>query len=157
MDGNRSGLAAQLWQEKRAPLIFASGVYDGPRLFRLLSARGIPPSALDAENCSLTTPQNAQFTAAILQAKGIKRIILITDAPHIQRAMWDFEAQGFEVIPKPTAIPNQITGGDRVFLIAREYFFLTTTWIADRLNLRPGVDATLAKLLATAKEYGQGR
>lgn len=155
MDGQRLELAAQLWRAKRAPLIFLSGVYDGPRMLKLLATGGVPRQGLDAENCSLTTPQNAQFTAAILKARGTDSVILITDAPHLQRAMWDFAAVGLQVIPKSVPVPSQITGSDRTFLIAREYFFLITTWLADRLNLRPPVDAELAKLLAAAREYGQ--
>jgi len=38
----------------------------------------------------------------LLSAKGIQRIILVTSAEHMTRAVGLFRHQGFEVIPAPT-------------------------------------------------------
>lgn len=53
------------------------------------------------EERSRTTWENALFSAEMLQAEGIHRIVLVTDAWHMQRSRWSFERTGFEVIPAP--------------------------------------------------------
>ncbi|HAT85679.1 MAG TPA: hypothetical protein DCS30_06890 [Rhizobiales bacterium] len=45
--------------------------------------------------------ENAAFSTRILQAQGIQRVLLVTNAWHIQRARWSFEQFGFEVISAP--------------------------------------------------------
>lgn len=53
------------------------------------------------EKNSRTTWENAQYTAKILHAEGIQRVVLVTNAWHMQRARWSFEQFGFEVISAP--------------------------------------------------------
>jgi uncharacterized SAM-binding protein YcdF (DUF218 family) len=154
LKGNRVTLAAQLWQQQRGPIIFNSGVYDSPRFQQQLLTTGLPNSALDGENCSLTTPENARFSAAILQARGARKIILVTDAPHSWRSRLEYEHQGFEVISAPISLPQTFTGLDRAFLMAREYFFLLTTSIGHRLG-DSAPDPSLTQLLQRARTYGQ--
>jgi uncharacterized SAM-binding protein YcdF (DUF218 family) len=55
-----------------------------------------------AENRSLDTAQNAQFSAAILKAAGIRKILLVSHAWHLPRARIEFEKQGLTTIPAPT-------------------------------------------------------
>ncbi|HAJ62838.1 MAG TPA: YdcF family protein, partial [Cyanobacteria bacterium UBA8543] len=120
----RINLAAKLWQAKRAPIIFHSGMGDTPRTLPLLEAKGIPKRAIDGENCSMTTPENAIFSAAILQAQGIKRILLVTDPPHMWRSLLEFSDEGFTVIPHTSPMPTNMSFLDKSFLTFREYFFL---------------------------------
>ena len=54
------------------------------------------------EPASATTAENARFSAAILRAAGIKRVILVTHAMHMARAQRVFSAAGLEVVPAPT-------------------------------------------------------
>ena len=53
------------------------------------------------EERSRTTWENALYSADILQAEGIRTIVLVTDAWHMQRARWSFEQAGFKIIPAP--------------------------------------------------------
>ncbi|MGR6738837.1 YdcF family protein [Pseudomonas chlororaphis] len=53
------------------------------------------------EGRSRTTWENAQFTAQVLEPQGVKRIVLVTQAWHMQRAVWSFEQAGFTVVPAP--------------------------------------------------------
>lgn len=53
------------------------------------------------EERSRTTWENALFSAQLLHAQGIHRIVLVTDAWHMQRSRWSFEQAGFQVIPAP--------------------------------------------------------
>ena len=56
-----------------------------------------------AEVRSLDTRENADFSAAILLPAGVRRIVLVTHAAHMQRAKLAFEQAGFQVLPAPTA------------------------------------------------------
>ena len=51
---------------------------------------------------SLDTIQNAAMSAAILKEEGVRRIVLVTQAFHMPRAVRLFRAAGLEVIPAPT-------------------------------------------------------
>lgn len=147
-----------LWNAKRAPTVFVSGTGDTPRMLPLLEAKGIPQTALDGENCSQTTPENALFSAAILQARGVQKILLITDAPHLWRSLLDFQAQHFTVIPYASPMPNSIRGLDRTFLIFRECFFLITStareWLV-RDRFPEAKTPELQSLVEQAQAYGK--
>ena len=53
------------------------------------------------ENQSHSTYENAAYTAAILRARGIQRIALVTEAYHMPRAEACFRRQGLAVVPAP--------------------------------------------------------
>ncbi len=55
------------------------------------------------EKSSENTLENAYHSYALLQPHGIKRIVLVTHAWHMPRAVYAFQAAGFEVIPAATA------------------------------------------------------
>lgn len=60
------------------------------------------------ESNSNTTAQNARLSANILLPQGKRRILLVTHAWHMPRALPTFQKAGFEVIPAPTmAISNK--------------------------------------------------
>jgi uncharacterized SAM-binding protein YcdF (DUF218 family) len=50
------------------------------------------------------TFENAQNAARLLQADGARRIILVTRATHMGRAVHEFTAAGLEVIPAPVGV-----------------------------------------------------
>jgi uncharacterized SAM-binding protein YcdF (DUF218 family) len=41
------------------------------------------------------------MSAEILLPQGIKRVVVVTQAWHMQRSRWSFEQAGFEVVPAP--------------------------------------------------------
>jgi len=53
------------------------------------------------ENRSRNTAENARNTVALLEQSAVRRIVLVTSAFHMARAVPEFEAQGVEVIPAP--------------------------------------------------------
>ncbi len=131
---SRVEVAAKLWEEHRAPLIFASGIGDAPRIVQRLEAKGIPTQSLDGENCSRTTYENAKFTAEILKPQGVKRILLVTDTPHMLRSRLTFQKFGFTVIPAASSNPAFLTESDKARLVLREYAGLVTYSLMGRLS-----------------------
>lgn len=59
------------------------------------------------EERSRTTWENAQMSAEMLLPEGIKRVVVVTQAWHMSRAVWSFEQAGFEVIPAPVGFLGQ--------------------------------------------------
>ncbi|MGE5387238.1 MAG: YdcF family protein [Betaproteobacteria bacterium] len=55
------------------------------------------------EATSNTTRENALHSAALLKAENIRRVVLVTHAWHMPRAVQVFRAAGFEVVPAPMA------------------------------------------------------
>lgn len=107
---DRVWMAAKLWHARRAPLIVASGGYD-PRshtqseaeaMRDLLVAFGIPARAIVLESTSRNTRQNATQTARLLDERGLRKILLVTSASHMKRALVHFREAGLEAVPVPT-------------------------------------------------------
>ena len=48
------------------------------------------------------TRANARNSAAMLRPAGVRKIVLVTEASHMPRALALFRATGLEVIPAPT-------------------------------------------------------
>jgi uncharacterized SAM-binding protein YcdF (DUF218 family) len=59
------------------------------------------------EDRSRDTAENAAFSATMLRAAGVRRILLVTDAMHMARASAAFERAGLEVVSAPTMFFSQ--------------------------------------------------
>jgi uncharacterized SAM-binding protein YcdF (DUF218 family) len=127
----RVKVAAKLWQEHRAPLIFASGAIDAPNMLKHLRLEGVPKQVLKEENCSRTTYENALFTAKVLQPQ-VKRIILITDYPHMLRSLLTFRNVGFDVIPHMSSLPLNIAPQNKTKMVFYEYIGLISYGLRGR-------------------------
>ena len=58
------------------------------------------------EQRSRTTWENARYTAQLMKTLGMQKIILVTDASHMPRAMYAFEHNGVDPLPAPTGFVN---------------------------------------------------
>ncbi len=157
---DRVNVAAELWQARRSPRIFASGRSDTPHLLQLLEEKGIPKQVLDGENCSLTTDENAIFTAAILQPQGIRRILLVTDSAHMLRSLLVFRAYGFTVIPYISPVPAHWNPKEKGILKLREYGGLVNYGLRGLLrpqHLSELKRPNLMNLVQEAQQYAQRR
>jgi uncharacterized SAM-binding protein YcdF (DUF218 family) len=100
--------AARLYhQAKACPLFVSGGKSDpsqpGPPCSRVmhdfLLELGVKASDLIVEDGSRTTYENAVESRRLLEARGIQKIVLVTDAVHMVRAAACFRRQGLEVVP----------------------------------------------------------
>lgn len=89
------------------PIVLSGGKVDSASLgepdahimHNFLIKMGIPKSDLIVEDASIDTHENAVESHRLLQERGIKNIILVTDAIHLCRASLCFRNQGLNVIP----------------------------------------------------------
>lgn len=144
--------AKQLWQAQRAPLIFSSGRSDAGALIWLLKKQGIPKTVLDGEPCSRTTEENARFTAEILKPQGVKRILLVTDPPHMLRSLLTFRSLGFDVIPHATQFPEKFNRRAKGLLVFREYFGLLSYGVRGRFLPREVPPDAVASVLTRSSD-----
>lgn len=109
--GDRVIYAAQLYRQKKAPIIVlsggrvewsGSGNAEAEDMATILTSIGIPRSALILEPNSLNTYENAKFVKPILERENLKKVLLITSATHMPRSLLIFQRQGMDVIPAPT-------------------------------------------------------
>jgi uncharacterized SAM-binding protein YcdF (DUF218 family) len=131
----RAQIAGNLWQAQRAPLIFISGRKDAP-LIRDLIFQQFPKALVAGEPCSLTTDQNAAFTASLLRPRGINTIILVTDPAHMWRSLLTFESFGFRVIPYFSPLADDTQSGNKRFLVIREGVGLLSYGLMGRYKAR---------------------
>ncbi|NMF60575.1 YdcF family protein [Pseudanabaena yagii] len=117
----RVDLGNELWQQKRAPKIFVSGMLDAQEIATHLKQKGVPHFKISGESCSQSTEENAQFTTALLYPQGIQKILLVTDVPHMLRSQILFQSYGFKVIPRMIPLPVQWSNNKQLKAVLREY------------------------------------
>ncbi|MBW4645941.1 MAG: YdcF family protein [Goleter apudmare HA4340-LM2] len=149
--GDRVIYAAQLYRQKKAPIIILSGgrvdwrgggASEASDMAEILTSIGIPLEAIVQEPDSLNTYQNAVNVRKILQARNIDKVLLVTSAIHMPRSLKIFQRQGIDAIAAPTD-----------FLISRqEVQELGSSPKAAILNLLPDTD-NLHKFTGALKEY----
>jgi uncharacterized SAM-binding protein YcdF (DUF218 family) len=132
--------AARLHRAGKAPLVVVSG---GPKPTRaeaesmgwLLEQLGVPPAAVVREDTSLTTHENCVRSREVLAAADIRRVLLVTSALHMPRALATCRAAGIDAEPAPT-----------------DY------WVADEdldaLDFTPRIEALLVSHLALHERIG---
>jgi len=105
-------LTYRLYRAGKAPLVICSGgnnpllgeageASEARSMSGLLEEWGIPAAAIEVEEASINTRENALFSYRLLSARGIRKIILVTSAMHMPRAAGAFRKAGFEVVPAP--------------------------------------------------------
>jgi len=99
--------AAKLHNETGLPVLVTGGApYGGAQSEAAQMARvlredfSVPVMWLEEK--SNNTAQNAQFSAALLNKVGVRKILLVTDAIHMPRSKRVFFQAGFDVVPAPT-------------------------------------------------------
>jgi uncharacterized SAM-binding protein YcdF (DUF218 family) len=102
--------AAELYRQGAACLVLVSGgkvsaAVPGPAFARVMQGflirLGVRESDLLVEDSSRTTHENAVESRRLLDRHHIRKIVLVTDALHMGRALRCFRKQGLEVVPAP--------------------------------------------------------
>jgi uncharacterized SAM-binding protein YcdF (DUF218 family) len=78
-----------------APTELASGMAD------LIAALGVPREKLLLEAESLDTKENALFSTRLLRTLPVDKVVVVTSALHMPRALKLFERAGLSVLPAP--------------------------------------------------------
>jgi uncharacterized SAM-binding protein YcdF (DUF218 family) len=138
MSSDRFIQTALLYKKGHIKKIIASGGQNGmfkednfveaEFIAQNLIGLGIPKEDIIIEGKSKNTIENAEFTFKHLQSIGIEnsKVVLITSAFHIPRAMETFKQAGIEVRPYPCAfsiLPSSIKFGPASLLPA--------SWVLD--------------------------
>lgn len=162
--GQRLLHGARLYRSSRAPLVVLSGgntfgsdtlEQEATAALQIMIEFGIPESAITIEARSRNTYENAVETARLLKSKGLRRILLVTSASHMPRAMAVFRSQNIDSIAQPTQIVSVdtevpvvlrwIPDAEHLYhtqLAIKEYlgFFVYRWrgWISDDYGFKPG-------------------
>ena len=138
--------AARLYRAGKAPLIIASGgavpwrdqrYREAPVMQALLTDWGVPPDSVLLESSSANTYQNATYTAELMANRGFGRVLLVTSALHMRRALATFRSAGVRAFPAAT--DYQVVENEHTIL-----------------DLAPDAEA-LAGSTAAIREYVAGR
>lgn len=95
----------QLYREGAAPVLLLAGGGKGPApearvMRRAALVGGVPEAALMTEPTSRDTLGNARETAALLRARGWRRVVLVSDRTHLPRAVPLFRLAGVEIVAR---------------------------------------------------------
>lgn len=110
-EGDRVLHGAKLYREGKAPKVILSGgrnewmgeaTPESIDMATLMKTMGVPESAILQDSTSLNTRENALNTKQIMEAQGIRRILLVTSAVHMPRSLLIFKKLGIDAIPAPT-------------------------------------------------------
>lgn len=97
-----------LYRKDLAPLLVFLGPKgdEGPAeaeiRAELARGLGISPQVILTETNAYTTREEALRIGTVLRAKGVQKILLVTEAHHMARARTLFERAGFTVLVAPT-------------------------------------------------------
>jgi uncharacterized SAM-binding protein YcdF (DUF218 family) len=84
---DRPERAAELFKDNAAPRIIVSGLGDCQINQQHLIEAGIPASAIQLEEKSTTTRENAEFTINLLREQKVESAIIVTSWYHSRRAL----------------------------------------------------------------------
>jgi uncharacterized SAM-binding protein YcdF (DUF218 family) len=108
----RQRYAARLAKASGLPVLTSGGLHYGtpPSEAELMAVSMQDDFGVTVhwkEERSRTTWENARMSAEILLPEGIQRVVVVTQAWHMPRAVWSFEKAGFSVVPAPVGFLGQ--------------------------------------------------
>ena len=131
---DRPERAAVLFKEHSTPLILLSGAGDARISRRFLITLGVSPQAIETENQSRTTKENALDAIKLLRKQHARRVIIVTSWYHSRRALACFEhyAPEIQFYSRPSYAGYRRDDWARLNLTRRiylEYFKLFGYWM----------------------------
>ncbi|MDQ6699338.1 MAG: YdcF family protein, partial [Acidobacteriota bacterium] len=137
----------RLFRAGKAPVILLTGgnipFLGAVRMTEAAAARdllrewGVPAESILLEERSRNTEENARYSYRILNAKGIRHILLVTSAFHMPRSLAVFRKAGFNSIPAPTDFRSGWGEPDLLFQLLpdSDNLSLSTTALKEWLGL----------------------
>lgn len=119
MSLTRLRYGVRLARDTGLPVLLSGGVVRrGPPEAELMRAAmeqdfGMAPRWV--ENRSRDTHENALYSAELLKAAGVSRVLLVSHAVHLRRAGREFAAAGIATVNAPTELPAPDDGEWTVF------------------------------------------
>lgn len=89
--------AAELFKARAAPRILLTGEGDDEINRQILLAHGVPARAIEVENKSKSTHENAVFSLKLLRSENVHSAILVTSWYHSRRSERTFEHYAPEI------------------------------------------------------------
>ncbi len=135
--------AARLYRAGKAPVVLISGgtipwlgseLPEAGAMQTLLQEWGVPSASILLESASRNTHENAVLSQQVLQARGLQRVLLVTSALHMPRALATFQAAGIDALP-----------------VATDYTVINRDW-RTVIDFLPDADA-LSRTSDAIKEY----
>ena len=85
----RPARAVEIFQQcaPAVAVVLVSGAGDTDEVKRYLEAKGVPAGAIEVEEQSRNTKQNAEFSVKLLRQRQVKRAIIVTSWFHTRRAL----------------------------------------------------------------------
>lgn len=117
VDPDLSSTAARLWHAARlyhagrAPRIVASGgslpwlqepMSEAEAMRIVLVDFGVPATAIELESASANTRENMRRSREVLDRLGAHRVLLVTSASHMRRALAEASLAGIDAVPAAT-------------------------------------------------------
>jgi uncharacterized SAM-binding protein YcdF (DUF218 family) len=149
---DRLTYGAELYRAHKAPLVVVSGGAvpwsqgrppESTEMSEIMQMLGVPHSAILEEPASRNSHENAAYTSRLLLARGLRRVLLVTSAITMPRALAAFQHEGIDAIAAPTDFTPD-SGGDSGTGMSRLE--------VDALNLLPDPE-NLSESSAALHEY----
>jgi uncharacterized SAM-binding protein YcdF (DUF218 family) len=138
----------RLFREGKAELlVFSGGVLpwmeeagyppESELMWVLAHQQGIGSEDVLLESRSRNTHENALYTAQLLRKRDIRKVLLVTSARHMVRAMACFREQGLRPVPAPTDYLTDPRGSRTVldYLPDARHLYYTTLALKEYLGL----------------------
>jgi uncharacterized SAM-binding protein YcdF (DUF218 family) len=137
--------AAWLHHRTGLPVYISGGAGEmapGPAMAQVLQDEyGVPVAGL--ERNSRNTRENAELTAPMLRADGVRRVLLVTQAWHMPRAVDAYQRAGVDVVAAPT------------YFITRDVKRASSTWRDHYTDWLPQASALQVSYYAMHELIGQ--
>jgi uncharacterized SAM-binding protein YcdF (DUF218 family) len=140
-------MAVRLFKQGKASSVVASSgiayvARDGRRrteaddMSEIMSDMGVPSAAVLKEDKSRTTEESAEFCASILHQHNWRKVLLVSSAHHLPRAVFWFAKEGFEVVPVASGLSVRRSGyGLRDYLPSAKALQRSTAALKEYLGL----------------------
>ncbi len=112
-----------LWKTGRYPYLVVTGgpavpggASAGDGMAALAVSLGVPRAQIIAETASLSTLQNALLSRPLMQAKGVRDVMLVTEGFHMARSRASVAWAGIEVVGHHSTTAFRAKDGARMFV-----------------------------------------